>query len=434
MPSSPQPGKNQSSRRDFLKSSSALAVGGTLAGSLGIAQSAHAAGGDVLRVGLIGSGGRGRGAAKDALSADPNVKLVAIGDAFADRAQDGLNDLLKIKQFADRIDVPRERLFSGFDAYKKVIESGVDVVLLTTPPHFRPEHLKAAIAADKHVFCEKPVAVDAPGVRSVLETCKAAKQKNLAVVSGLCWRYHAGMQATFDKIADGALGDIVTLQCNYLTSQLWHRGRNPKWSDMEYQIRNWLYFTWLSGDHNVEQHIHSLDKMAWVMGDEPPKYCYGSGGRSQRTEDKFGHIFDHHAVVYEYANGVKCFAQTRQMDGCFREVKDYVMGTKGTCSVMDHYIKGETNWRFKRRPINMYRAEHEAMFASIRDGKPINNGEYMSKSTLMAIMGRMATYTGQKITWEQAMNSQENLSPSRYEWGNVDVPQPIAIPGKTSLV
>jgi predicted dehydrogenase len=422
--------KRLASRRDFLRSSTAAAFAGSVAGTLSIARSAHAQGGDTLRVGLIGCGGRGTGAAAQALNADSNVKLVAMGDAFGDRLQTSLANLKKQSAIAQKIDVSPERQFVGFDAYKQVLESGIDVALLTTPPHFRPAHLKAAIEAGKHVFCEKPVAVDAPGVRAVLATCEEAKRKNLAVVSGLCWRYHTGKRETFKQIHDGAIGDIVAMQVSYNTGGLWMHPRQPHWSDMEWQLRNWLYFTWLSGDHNVEQHVHSLDKAAWAMHDEPPVRAIGLGGRQVRIQPEFGHIFDHHAVVYEYANGVKLFAYCRQQDGCAVDVNDHIFGTKGRCDVMKHRITGEKPWRYDGPDSNMYQLEHNELFTSIRSGKPINNGLYMTRSTMLAILGRMATYTGQVITWDQAMASTEDLTPPSYEFGPLPTP-PVAMPGIT---
>jgi predicted dehydrogenase len=423
------------SRRSFLKASAAT-VAGAAAAHLGGLANAHAAGSDTIRVGLIGCGsprgGRGRGAAEQCVNAGPGVKLVAMGDLFRDHLEYTRNYLKE--RFPDRIDVADERCFVGFDAYKQVLGAGVDLVLLASPPGFRPLHLEAAIAAGKHIFAEKPVAVDGPGVRAVLKACEEAKSKNLSLVSGLCWRYDEGMRETFKRIHEGAIGDISTLQCTYNTGGLWHVPRQPGWSDMEAQVRNWLYYTWLSGDHNVEQHIHSLDKMAWAMKDEPPVRAVGTGGRQVRTSPEFGHIFDHHSVVYEYANGVKCFSMCRQQNGCANDVTDHLFGTKGTCDVMRHVIKGEHPWRIARNGerSDMYQNEHNELIASIRSGKPIYNGDYMTKSTLMAIMGRMATYTGQVITWEMALNSKENLAPARYEFG--PLPEPVvARPGITKF-
>jgi predicted dehydrogenase len=419
-------------RRDFLKTAAASASALALAS----APFVHAGNNDTLKVGLIGCGGRGTGAAVNALRADRNAQLWAMGDAFQDRLDSSLATLRREGGLANQVQVARERMFTGFDAYQQVINSGVHVVLLCTPPHFRPMHLRAAVQAGKHVFAEKPVAVDAPGVRHVLATCEDARRRRLSVVSGLCWRYHGGMRETFRRIHDGAVGEILSLQCNYNTGSLWHRARQQGWSDMEWQMRNWLYFTWLSGDFNVEQHVHSLDKMAWAMRDQYPVRCWGLGGRQVRTGPEFGHIFDHMSVCYEFANGVKCFSFCRQQAGCANEVKDYVVGTQGKVDVMAHTITGRTPWRYspaQARRDNMYQFEHNELFRSIRAGEPINNGEFMSKSSLMGIMGRMACYTGQVITWEQALNSREDLSPPRYAW-DVQLPvPPVAQPGVTQF-
>ncbi len=419
-------------RRDFLKATAASAAAATLASLPAV----HAAGGDTLRVGLVGCGGRGTGAASQALNADNNVRLVAMGDAFRDRLESSLATLQRQHDIAPKIDVPPERRFVGFDACHQVINAGVDVVLLCTTPHFRPQHLRLAVQAGKHVFAEKPVAVDGPGVRSVLATCQEAARRRLSVVSGLCYRYDDGKRETFRRIHDGAIGDIVAMQCNYLTGPLWVRQRRPDWTDMVWQMRNWYYFTWLSGDFNVEQHVHSLDKMAWAMRDQYPVKAVGLGGRQVRTGPEYGHIFDHMATVYEYANGVKAYSYCRQQENCTSETKDYLFGTTGRCEVMSHTITGKNPWRF-RQPRNqrrdMYQNEHNELFASIRSGNPINNGEYMAKSTLMGIMGRMACYTGKEISWEQALNSREDLSPPRYDW---DVPlpvPPVARPGITQF-
>ncbi len=417
-------------RRDFLT------AGAAAASLAALAPAVHAAGSDILKIGLIGCGGRGTGAANQALNADSNVQLTAIGDMFPDRLQSSLENLRREEKIAAKIQVKPENCYTGFDAYKGVLGSGVDVVLLTTPPGFRPLHLQAAIDAGKHVFCEKPVAVDAPGVRKVLAACKQAKQKNLAVVSGLCWRYHHAKQATFRQIHEGAIGDIVAMQCSYLTGPLWHVKRTPAMSDMEWQLRNWLYFTWLSGDHIVEQHIHSLDKMMWAMKDVPPARASGTGGRQVRTGPEFGHIYDHFSIVYEWANGVKAFGRCRQQEGTAHDINDYLMGTEGTCDVMRHVITGKKPWRYKAPagdPDDMYQNEHNELFASIRDGKPINDGQWMSQSTLLAILGRMAAYTGKVITWEMALNSKEDLTPRAYEMGPLPLP-PVAMPGKTPFL
>jgi predicted dehydrogenase len=428
------------SRRDFLRTSSLLGVAlATGAGGSG----AHAAGSDTIRVGLVGCGGRGTGAAANAMKAGKDVKLVAMGDMFPEALEASRSQLRT--EGGDRFDVADDRCFTGFDAYKRVIEAS-DLVILATPPGFRPVHLKAAVDAGKHAFVEKPVAVDGPGVRAVLAACEEAKKKGLAVGSGLCWRYHQAMRDTVKRVQDGAVGKIVNLQCTYNAQN----AKPPipfdpsKWSEMEWQIRNWYYFTWLSGDHNVEQHVHSLDKMAWVMGDVYPARATGTGGRQVRTGPEYGNIYDHHVVLYEFPDGTRCFAECRQQNNTYTEVTDYIYGTKGIATLLgtgnrNWFIRphdqGEKPWRYPRTgvTINMYQNEHDELFASIRAGKPINDGEWMSKSTLMAIMGRMATYTGQPVTWEQALNSKEDLSPKQYAFGPNPVP-PVAIPGVTKFV
>ena len=366
MPHETMPASTQPSRRTFLKQSSALVVGGA-ATNLLVARTAHAAGGEeTLKLGLIGCGGRGTGAVGNAFAADSNAKLTAVADAFPDRAEKSLEQLRAMA--SDRVTVDAEHTFTGFDAYEKLLKTDVDLVVLATPPHFRPAHLKAAIAAGKHVFCEKPVAVDGPGVRSVLETTEEARAKNLAIVSGLCYRYDRPKQELIQRVYDGAIGDIRTMQVSYNTGTLWHHGRDPSWSEMEYQLRNWLYFTWLSGDFNTEQHVHSLDKAAWAMHDEPPLQATGLGGRQVRVEEQWGNIYDHFSVVYEYANGVRLFSQCRQMAGCSVDVSDHLFGTKGSAEMMKAVIDGENEWRYRGPKPNMYEEEHRALFASIRAG------------------------------------------------------------------
>lgn len=412
-----------------------------MAGSLVIERTAHAAGSDVLRIGLVGCGGRGTGAAANALGADPNTKLVSMADAFPDRIQSSLKGLKD--QFKDRVAVTPERCFVGFDGYKQLIDSGVDVVLLCTTPHFRPIHLKACIDAGKHVFCEKPVAVDAPGVRSVLATSEDAAKKNLSLVSGLCWRYDYGVRETMKRVLDGAIGDIVSIQETYNAGTPWQIARQPNWTEMEYQMRSWYFFTWLSGDHNVEQHVHSLDKALWAMRDQPPVRAWGLGGRQVRTDPSFGDIYDHHAVCYEYASGVPVYSYCRQMPGCWTDVADIFHGTKGRADILGHRIQGADGkkWRYEGPKPGMYDVEHQSLFASIRDGKPINNGLYMARSTMMGILGRMATHSGQAITWDEAINSNISLAPKQYTMDaapptvpDKDGKYPVDIPGIAKVV
>jgi len=416
-------------RRDFIKAAA-------LTGVMAAIPSVHAAGGDVLRVGLVGCGGRGTGAATQALAADPNVSLVAMADAFEDRLIESLSVLKDDEKAALRVNVVPDRRFVGFDAYQTLIESGVDVVLLCTPPHFRPQHLRAAVQAGKHVFAEKPVAVDAPGVRSVLESCALAKTKGLSVVSGLCLRYDEGFRETVRRIHDGALGEVLTLFANDYRGGRWAKPRQSNWSEMTYQMRNWYNFTWLSGDFNVEQHVHYLDVCAWIMKDQYPSRAVGMGGRQALTGPEYGQIYDHFSVIYEYEGGARLVSDCRQQPGCKNDISLQALGTRGRA----HLSEGRKalriqadggKWTYDGPKNEMYQAEHNALFAGIRSGKPLNNGEYMARSTLLAVMGRMAAYTGQEVTWEMAMNSKETLSPARYDW---DAPPPasrIAIPGQT---
>ena len=426
-----------SSRREFLRTT-ATAAGALAAGSAVVGR-AHAAGSDVLKIGLVGCGGRGTGAGGDALGADPNTRLVAVADVFADRIQGCLSALKN--RYKERVAVDAAHTFTGFDAYEKLIASGVDVVLLATPPHFRPMQLKACIDAGKHVFCEKPVAVDAPGIRSVLATAESAAQKRRNLVSGLCWRYDYGVRETMKRVLGGDIGEIVAMQETYNAGTLWERPRQPNWTEMEFQLRNWLYFTWLSGDHNVEQHVHSLDKAAWAMHDEPPLKAWGLGGRQCRTDPRFGDIFDHHAVCYEYANGVRLYSYCRQMANCSSEVSDIYHGTKGRADILANRIRGAKEWRYAGEKPGMYSVEHQELFAAIRSGKTINNGLYMARSTMLAILGRMATYSGKVVTWDEAINSKIALSPSGYTMNAApptlrgeDGKYPVAVPGSTKVV
>jgi predicted dehydrogenase len=414
-------------RRQFLAASAAVAA----------APSLYAGGDDVIKIGLIGCGDRGTGAAVNALSADKNVKLVAMGDAFEDRLEGSLDTLLKKKDVGNRVDVKPDAKFVGFDAHKEVIARS-DVVLLCTPPQFRPLHLKAAIEAGKHVFAEKPCAVDAPGVRSVLETCAKARSKGLSVVSGLCLRYDTSFRECVRRIHDGEIGEVVMLQANDYRSGRWAKLRLKEWSDMTYQMRNWYNFTWLSGDFNVEQHVHFLDVCAWVMKNKYPVKAMGMGGRTVLAGEQHGNIYDHFSIVYEYADGQRLVSNCRQQPGCKNDMSAHVLGTKGRAQLSEKdngmWIKAAKDWTFEGPNNQLYQAEHEELFASIRSSKPINNGEYMANSTLLAIMGRMAAYTGQLVTWDMAMKSKEDLTPPKYDW-SVKLPDPpIAIPGVTKFV
>ena len=338
--------KSSVSRRKFLQGSVVVAGSALTTKALFARGSVGAA--DLLRIGLIGCGGRGTGAAAQALAADPNVKLVAMGDAFIDHVENSLAKLKADPKIAGKIDVPAERRFSGFDNYQKVLESGIDVVLLAEPPHFRPKHLKAAIEAGKHVFAEKPVAVDAPGVRSVLATCGEARKKGLSVVSGLCLRYAHGFREAVQRIHDGAIGEIASVQASDFRGPIWVRARQPGWSDLEYQVRNWYYFSWLSGDFIVEQHVHFLDVCSWIMKDQYPVKAIGTGGRQVRTGPDYGNIYDHHSIIYEYANGAKLYGFCRQQSGCHNETGAFAMGTEGRAEISQQRqtISGKNSWKY----------------------------------------------------------------------------------------
>ncbi len=420
------------SRRDFLKTSTLAAVGAGALGTLGVLPGAYAAGDETIKIGLVGCGGRGTGAASQALSTPGAVKLVAMGDMFADRINGAANELKKaIGEKQERFAVDKEHMFTGFDAFEKVIGSGVDVVILATPPHFRPQHFAAAVAAGKHCFIEKPVAVDSPGVRSCLKTAEEAKAKKLAVVCGLQRHHQFGYIESMKRIHGGEIGDIVASRAYWNGGALWMNPRKPEWSDVEWQLRNWLYFSWLSGDHICEQHVHNLDVVNWAKGAHPVS-CFGSGGRQVRVDPAYGHIFDHHDVHYEYADGSWMFSQCRQIAGCLNSVSEHFIGTKGKAS-MDGgrwSMEGATKWRYNGQPNNPYQTEHDDLFASIRSGQPLNEGQFVAESTLTAIMGRMATYSGKMVTWEQALNSDLKLGPTKYEFGPLPV-APVAVPGET---
>lgn len=419
-------------RRQFIQYSGAV-IGGLALGNI---NTSHAKGNNTLKVGLIGCGGRGAGAASQALTADPDTVLTAMGDVFTDRLDESYNALLEM--YPNRVKVGKENRFIGFDAYQKVINSGVDVVLLTTPPAFRPDHLMAAINAGKHAFCEKPVAIDAPGVRKVLDAAKKAKEKNLSVVSGFCFRYDNPKRELFKRILGGEIGEVRTVSTIRNGEQLWTKPYQAGWTDMEYKLRNWLYHTWLSGDFITEMMVHSLDMMSWALGDKPPLKATGTGGRQVRTDEIYGNAYDHFAIEYEYENGVRGFHFSRQQDGCSNVNKVEVAGTSGSAVIggaFGHEITGKNKWAFQGERNDMYQVEHDELFASIRARKPVNDGETMARSSMLGIMGRMAAYSGQTITWDEAMNSSQVLGPAidEYRWDLNWKSQPVAMPGITKL-
>jgi len=436
--------KSPPSRREFLKTSTAAVIGGAVAAGLGTISAVHAEGSDVIKLGVIGCGERGTGATEDALGAAPNVKLVAMGDVFKYRLDES-RKILK-DDLGDKAEVPDDHCFVGFDAYEKVLASDVNYIILATPPGFRPIHLKAAVAAGKNIFAEKPVGVDAPGIRTVLETYEQAKAKGLAIGVGTQRHHQAGYLETLKRIQDGAIGKIVAARAYWNQGSIWVHPREAGWSDMEWQLRNWYYFTWLCGDHIVEQHVHNLDVVNWAMGAHPVR-AVGVGGRQVRTGPEYGNIYDHFSIDYEYENGVHMMSMCRQMPNCVDSVSEALTGTKGSCQVSKYTITGMNPWKFsararegvpyvgeKGKEDQPYVQEHTDLIAAIRAGKPYNELKNVAESTLTAILGRMAAYTGQEVTWEQALNSQESLMPAKLEWEGELPVAPAAMPGQTKLV
>jgi predicted dehydrogenase len=426
-------------RRDFLRTSTTATLGGVVAANLAFPGTAFAANSDTLKVGLVGCGGRGNGAARDALSADKNIVLTAVADVFESRARRSVEEL-KNSPVKDRIQVTPETTFVGLDAYQKVIASGVDVVLLCTPPGFRPLHLKAAVAAGKHVFCEKPMATDVPGVRSVLESVEVARQKKLSLVAGFCWRYDTACRELYKRIQDGLIGEVRAVHATYLTGPVKPMppasNRPAGMGDVEWQLSNWYNFVWICGDGLVEQACHSIDKIAWAMNGVLPVKAVATGGRVVPNHE--GNIFDHIDVFFEYPNGVRATMAQRQISNCHSENSDYILGAKGVGlgGWNKPVIRGETQWRHTGPApgAEMYVQEHRELFASIRAGEAKNDGTWMANSTLMALLGRTAAYTGQEITWEQILGGQEKLVPDEMTWDMKFPIVPMAVPGKTRFV
>ncbi len=423
------------SRRDFIKVTSAAAM-------LGSTGKIFAKGSDKLRVGIIGCGGRGTGAAWDCVNSSINVEIYAMADMFKEQLNKSLrrlsegdfNDSRRPTPLFDSMDITPERCFVGFDAYKKLIATDIDIVILAGPPAFRPMHLKAAIEAGKHVFMEKPVAVDPVGVRSVLESTELAKQKGLAIVAGTQRRHQAHYCDIIKRIHNGDIGEILAGQCYYNT---YIDGRTyqptPEMSQMEQQLRNWYYYTWLSGDHIVEQHVHNLDIINWAIGSHPVK-CTGIGGRQVRTESKYGNIYDHFTVEYEYPNDVRVMGMCRQIPGCSMNVGERLTGSKGNANISTGSITGPKSYSCKGPNPDPYIQEHTDLIDSIRNGTPLNEGKQVAESTLTAIMGRMSAYTGRTLKWDWVLKSSRlDLSPAKYEMGENPV-EPVAMPGRTKLM
>jgi myo-inositol 2-dehydrogenase/D-chiro-inositol 1-dehydrogenase len=424
----PKP-ESQITRRGFLKTTSTAVVGSSLLGGLTIERSAFAAPDDCLKIALIGCGGRGSGAADHALNAAGNAKLIAMADAFGPHLKSSLENLKKAHPNA--VDVPEDHQFVGFDAYQKAIALA-DVVILATPPGFRPIHFEAAVAAGKHIFMEKPVAVDAPGVRRVLAAAAIAKQKNLKVGVGLQRRHQPAYLETMQRLHDGAIGDIVSMRCYWNGQRPWVHPRKPGVSEMEYQMDNWYYFNWLCGDHINEQHIHNLDVINWMKQGFPVKALGMGGCQAARVSDS-GEIFDHHAVEFEYADGSRLYSQCRHIQGCWNSVSEHAQGTLGTVDTADggkFVINGKNPWQYKgKSDMSPWQQEHYPLFDAIRNNKSYNEAEYGAYSTMTAIMGRMATYSGVLIEWDRALNSQVVLAPDTIAWDAT----PKSLPGSDGL-
>lgn len=434
-------GTRRMARRTFVQGAGALLAASAISESLPLERSAHAAGDDTLKVALIGCGGRGSGAAAQALSTNGPVKLWAMADLFSDKleaslsalckGQDGKYDVAAHKGFAGKIEVPPERRFIGFDAYKQAIDCGVDVVILTTAPHFRSIHFEYAVQQGKHAFMEKPVAVDAPGIRRVLAAAEAAKKKNLKVGVGLQRHHDAIYLETVKRIQEGAIGDIVYLRAYWNGTGYRQRGdREPGMSEITYQLRNPYHYTWISGDNIAEQHVHNIDVCNWIKNAHPLT-AQGQGGRQLRIGPAFGDIFDHHYVEFTYDDGSQFFSQCRHMTGCWNSVSEYVIGSKGKAEVSKGLIevRGSEPWRYRGPKTNPYQVEHDRLFEAIRNDKPFNEAECGAISTMTAIMGRMATYSGKVVTWEDAINSKLSLAPERYAF---DATPPV-LPGKDGI-
>ncbi|MEZ6034714.1 MAG: Gfo/Idh/MocA family oxidoreductase [Planctomycetaceae bacterium] len=442
-----------SSRRGFLKKSAVTAAGASVLAGLNPVRAAYAAGSDTIRIGLVGCGGRGRGAAEQALNTDGPTKLVAMADAFDDNLQSALQTVAR--QHADKVDVPQERQFVGFDAYQKVLEQDIDLVILATPPGFRPLHFEAAVNAGKHVFMEKPVAVDSIGVQKVIDANEIAKSKNLAVAVGLQRHHEPIYIETIKRLQDGEIGRILATRAYWNGEGVWVRPRKDGQSEMEYQMRNWYYFNWLCGDHITEQHIHNLDVINWLMGGYPVS-AQGQGGRQVRTGKEYGEIYDHHFVEFTYENDgdrSPLLSQCRHIGNCWNSVAEFAHGSEGSCALADGRIfdaKGNLKWEYprkdgdKRRNLHDgHQQEHHDLFAALRRGDIPNEAEYGAYSSMTSILGRMATYSGQEIKWADALASQIRISPVETFHSftdtppvvpNADMTYTIPMPGVTKVL
>jgi predicted dehydrogenase len=414
-------------RRDFIRTSAALGAASLVSGT----NRMYAAGSDRIRIGLIGCGGQGTRDIISCVKSSPGVEITAMGDLFEDRLKESLNKLRK--DVTEAVKVTLDNRFVGFDAYKKVLQTNVDLVFLTAPPHWRAEHFRAAVEAGKHVFMEKPGGVDPKGIRSVIETAELARGKGLSVVAGTQRRHSKKYREIIRRIHDGQIGDIVAAQGYWNGGDMlgyWKWYEKKGRSDMEWQCRSWPWFTWTSGDHIVEQHVHNLDVLNWALQAHPVQ-CVGMGGRAVRD---LGNIYDHFAVEYEYPNGVRVLSMCRQINGNTDRIAERVVGTKGVAEVDQGVITGERPFKYEGPDPDHYVMEMADLIQSIRDNSPINEGKRVAESTMNAIMGRMSAYTGRALSWDWAMKgSKLDLSPEKYDW--IDLPvREVAVPGKTQLI
>ena len=419
-----QSNRRSPNRRDFLKTSAVVASGAAGLAGLSLARSAHAAGSDIIKIGMVGCGSRCPGAAINAMSVDPGVRLVAMTDIFADRVQ-SRRKMLK-EQKPSQVAVDDSHCFSGLDGYKHVIES-VDVVLIACAAKYHPVYLQAAVEAGKHVFVEKPHAIDPPGVRQVTAACELAKQKKLSVMSGLHSRYEPGFQEAIQRIHDGAIGDIVSIEENFLRGPYGLYPRRPDQTEVEYQFSNQYHFAWLSGDDVAQSLVHNVDRATWAMHEQTPIKAHGLGGRSASFGEIYGNVFDHHSVVYQYANGVRMYALCRTQNGCYGEYSSTYLGTKGKCYLFPesrYWIEGETKWRHQGPVGNPHELEHKPLFAAMRSGNPVNAGDYMARSTLVAVLGQLTCYDGRELTWDQVAKSNFVFAP-KVEDVRLDMAPPV---------
>jgi myo-inositol 2-dehydrogenase/D-chiro-inositol 1-dehydrogenase len=438
MPTQPQSSKpSGQARREFLKST---AAGVGAAAGLSVLRSAHAAGSDTIRIGMIGCGGRCSGAATDVMNADPATQLVAMADLFDDRVKK-MRDTLAAR-YPDQVSVDDDHCFVGLDGYQRVIEN-VDLVLIACAAKFHPMYAKAGIEAGKHVFLEKPHGIDPAGVKVVEETCKLARQKNLGLLSGLHSRYHQKYGETIERVLDGQIGEIVSIEENFLRGPYGNTSHSDHLPELEIQYGNQYRFSWLCGDDVTQSLIHNLDRATWALGGATPVDCHGLGGRSG-PQDLLGDVFDHHSVVYHYENGVRLYALCRTTAKCYTESSSTIMGTKGIAVPTRGIITGQSEWKYSGPGGSPYLAEQTAFIKSIRDGQPINSGDYMIKSNMIAVMGQMSCYSGEEIRWDQINKSDFRWGPPAEDctWGMQPPTKPdsngvypvCAIPGVTRTV